>query len=159
VLLAGGLDDTQGCCGPIPPQASMHRYVPGVGFTGAGSMIASRYNHTASMLANGKVLFAGTWGWGSVGGRSAELYDPTTAFSLVNVVATIGNAGSPYQGFTLLPQGGSGGPYAINLVSGTLPAGMSYDSDTHAFSGTPTQSGTVTMGFTVTDGSSHSNTQ
>ena len=45
-------------------------------WAGAGSMSAKRYAHTATLLANGKVLIAG--GHSTVGVlKTAELYDPT----------------------------------------------------------------------------------
>src|SRR5439155_15146695 len=109
--------------------------------------------------ANGKVLLAGTWGWSFTASRSSELFDNDTAVGLRNVVLPTGNNGSGY-GFTLNGRGGSGAPYTITLVSGTLPTGMNYDSATRVLSGTPTLSGTVTLAFRVTDSSGlHSNTQ
>ena len=81
VLVAGGLRDTT-CCGtPHEPQATMERYVPGTGWVSAGSMRASRYNHSATLLGDGRVLLAGTWGWSNAGSRMAELYNPATALS------------------------------------------------------------------------------
>src|SRR5689334_23753767 len=45
-------------------------------FTPTGSMTTARWNHTATLLPNGKVLIVG--GVRESGGASAELYDPST---------------------------------------------------------------------------------
>src|SRR5689334_22361884 len=45
-------------------------------FTPTGSMNTARWNHTATLLLNGKVLIVG--GVQESGGASAELYDPCT---------------------------------------------------------------------------------
>ena len=55
----------------------MERYVPGTGFVAAGSMLAERYVHTATLLQSGTVLLAGTFGWSQSTGRMAEIYDPS----------------------------------------------------------------------------------
>src|SRR5262249_6911649 len=83
VLVAGGLSDNN-CCYTHAPQASLERFVPGAGFVGAGSMLAARYQHTATRLANGKILLAGTWGWSNFAGHSAELFDRPTAPAILN---------------------------------------------------------------------------
>jgi WD40 repeat protein len=60
--------------------ASAELYDPGTGaFRSTGSMSSVRYDHTATLLASGKVLIAG--GDADNHGRiwaSAELYDPGT---------------------------------------------------------------------------------
>jgi hypothetical protein len=167
VLLAGGIDDTL-CCGAYPPTASLERYVPGSGFVTAGSLLASRYTHAATTLVcpagqpgcawDKKVLLVGTYGWSNLASRSAELYDSATAVSLSTTAPPVGHVnGQPYAGYTLSGQGGSGA-YTIVLVSG-LPAGLHYDATTHQITGTPTQSGTFRVSFTVTDSAGHSTTQ
>jgi hypothetical protein len=156
VLLAGGFDD-RACCPSTPPSASMERYIPGTGFRGAGSMIAGRFVHTASMLASGKVLFAGTFGWSSKGTSTGELYDPAAAVALVNVNPPVGFSGDGYPGFALTAQGGTGSGYTIAKASGNLPSGMSFNAGT--ISGTPGESGTFTVSFSVTDSAAHANTQ
>ncbi len=128
VLLAGGLDDATNCCPLIPPQASMERYVPGTGFIGAGSMTASRYQHTASTVTVAgvhKILLVGTFGWSFTGSRSGELYTPLTNVGLTNPAPPDGNNGIAYPGFTLAGTGGAGGPYGMSLVAGHLPDGLS----------------------------------
>ena len=59
-------------------QASAELYDPATGtFSPTGTMTVNRYGHTATLLANGKVLIAG--GLGTTGYRaSAEVCDPGT---------------------------------------------------------------------------------
>jgi WD40 repeat protein len=81
-----------------------------IGFEETGSLAAGRYNHTATLLPNGKVLAAGGAGQQS----SAELYDPASG----TWVAT-GSTGALFYNFTatLLPNGkvlaAGGGPNVI----------------------------------------------
>ena len=86
-----GLQGPQGHSRALPPAggsdynspsdpfaiASAELYDPSAGaFTATGSMSAARYDHTATLLASGKVLIAG--GANVVGLlASAELYDPS----------------------------------------------------------------------------------
>jgi hypothetical protein len=59
--------------------ATAELYDPATGtFTATGTMTMARSAHTATLLANGKVLLAG--GWNESGGTTstAELYDPAT---------------------------------------------------------------------------------
>lgn len=52
-------------------------YDPATGtFTAVGRMTAARFRHTATLLADGRVLIAGGFGAGFL--SSAELFDPTT---------------------------------------------------------------------------------
>jgi autotransporter-associated beta strand protein len=73
------------------------------GFTGTGQLNSARYGQTATLLGNGKVLFAG--GYNSAGAaylNSAELYDPAsgtwTLSGSLNVLRDFDTA-------TLLPNG------------------------------------------------------
>jgi hypothetical protein len=79
VLMTGGLDGNDNIL------ASAELYNPSTGkfvlttaaFPGSGSgMIYARYEHTATLLANGQVLIAGGGGERSILG-TAELYDPS----------------------------------------------------------------------------------
>ena len=81
VLIAGGERDAS--TSDATCFASAEVYDPATGtFTPTGSMYTERLDHTATLLANGKVLVAG--GWKSVSATSgdypatAELYDPAT---------------------------------------------------------------------------------
>ena len=63
------------------PVASAELYDPRTGeWSATGSMIAARSGHTATLLADGTVLVAGSWGQDGVANAdaSAELYDPIT---------------------------------------------------------------------------------
>ncbi|KAG1090039.1 hypothetical protein G6F40_013198 [Rhizopus arrhizus] len=90
----------------------------------------------------------------STGGTPASL---TQSYSLVVaspvLVATPGTlaggtAGSPYQ--MVFTASGGIAPYHVAL-SGTLPAGLSFDAASATLSGTPTQSGSFTVSATITD--------
>jgi len=75
VLLVGGID-YYGSAGIF---ASAELYDPATGtWTATGSMASPRYNHTATLLANGKVLVAAGSSSGGAYLTSAELYDPAT---------------------------------------------------------------------------------
>lgn len=83
VLVTGGFGKSKGgdCLdvSDTPTEASAELFDPGSGsFTATGSMKAPRGNHTATLLANGKVLVAGGWDYaGNVLGTT-EIYDPAT---------------------------------------------------------------------------------
>lgn len=95
VLVAGGNNAPSNL--PLAPLASTEIYDPATGaFTATGSMTAARYNPTATLLANGKVLLAGGFDGFSIL-SSAELYDPAAgtfsatssmAFTVFNGTAT-----------------------------------------------------------------------
>ncbi len=73
VLFTGGLEGED-------KHAELYDPVTG-GFTPTGDMIEPRLDHSATLLADGTVLLAGSQRTGSDGGRafgSAELYDPVT---------------------------------------------------------------------------------
>jgi N-acetylneuraminic acid mutarotase len=74
VLVAGGANST---CTYTCNVATSELYDPSTGtWSATGSMAASRFGHTATLLENGKVLVAGGFGADYLG--SAELYDPAT---------------------------------------------------------------------------------
>jgi len=105
VLIAGGwgvYNYTGGAT--FGPQALAELYDPATGnWTNAGFMNISRYNHTATLLPNGKVLVAGGFtSNGTTALTSAELFDSNTR--------TWTNTGSMLEPYafheaTLLPNG------------------------------------------------------
>ena len=86
VLIAGGQIESDNV---ISGLASAELYDPTTGrFSPTGSMTVARFNHTATLLPNGRVLIAGGGGPPGIGNSpspvsspglaSAELYDPTS---------------------------------------------------------------------------------
>ena len=105
VLIAGGAGDTSPD-GYYLPVASAELYDPSSGtFTATGDMTARRLGHTATLLADGRVLIAG--GPSIAGGHlvfppDAELYDPSTGtFTGIGTLDT----GDHWSSTTLLADG------------------------------------------------------
>src|SRR5262249_13885386 len=118
VLIAGGVDDVTRCIVSCTGNAlaSAELYDPGAGtFAATGSMTTARVGHTATLLANGKVLIAGgcsgSWPCGNALSR-AELYDPASG-----TFTATGNMSAARSGHsaTLLANGHV-------LIVGTEPA-------------------------------------
>lgn len=75
VLVVGGADMMDG----IDNLATAELYDPLTGkFTRTGSMAQGRADHTATLLADGRVLIAGGYGGGTLPMATAEIYDPAT---------------------------------------------------------------------------------
>jgi hypothetical protein len=154
VLIVGG--EHQNSQGNNEAIASSELYDPATGmFTATGSLAQARTSHTATLLANGKVLIAGGIYYtlnGPQSLRSAELYDPATG-------AFDPNGGSRMNGdhyghtATLLNTGKvliAGGQYIIpNFGGGQSPAEL-YDPSAGTF--------TLTTGDLTTPRSLHTAT-
>jgi Kelch motif protein/galactose oxidase-like protein len=101
VLLAGGcVDDGCSTAGADP---SSELYVPGRGFVAGPAMRQPRDGHTATMLADGRVLLVGGWpGENRPVLAAAEVFDPGT-----NVFTESGSLGTPRGGHVAarLPDG------------------------------------------------------
>lgn len=67
-----------------------------------------------------------------------------------------GLVGTAYS-TTIVPQGGIP-PYLLQLASGSLPPGLTFNSSSGLISGTPTTAGTATFGIAVYDSSFHYDT-
>ncbi|CAF5034708.1 unnamed protein product, partial [Rotaria sp. Silwood1] len=95
VLVAGGNGyDANGYRSYL---SSSELYDPETGiWTKTGNMSAIRYDHTASVLANGKVLVAGGHGYDGYGSwgplYSSELYDPATGIWTKTGNMTVGRS-------------------------------------------------------------------
>jgi len=99
VLVVGGYTEPHG----PPPVAlsSAELYDPATGsWSPTGSLATARYDHTATLLPNGKVLVAG--GYNNAALASAELYDPATGSW--SPTGALGTARSEHTA-TLLPNG------------------------------------------------------
>jgi hypothetical protein len=138
VLMAGGLAAPAGPDG-LHVLASAELYDPATGtFSPTGSMTTVRYRHTATVLADGRVLVAG--GADSTGQyiASAELYDPTAGTFSPTGTMTMFRADHTA---TLLPDGqvliagGMGGPPGLEYLPTLAPAEL-YDPTTGTFSAT-----------------------
>jgi hypothetical protein len=118
VLIAGGVTDN---CDSVPPEfcfdglvtASAELFDPSTNtFRPTGGMMTARFGHTATLLADGKVLIAG----GSDGYltccrlSSAELYDPATESFITTggmSLARAAHTATPLADGTVLVAGGA----------------------------------------------------
>jgi hypothetical protein len=131
VLIAGG--DGAPPFGTGADQTSAELYDPISGtFSTTGSLSNGRENHTATLLASGKVLVAGG-GQSSEFIASAELYDPTVG--LFSAAGSLANGRYGHTA-TLLPSGkvlivGGVGSGVVALASAEL-----YDPQTGTFTAT-----------------------
>jgi len=86
--------------------------------------------------------------FGQTGSRAYSIVVAVPTITLTPATLPAGTAGTAYSQ-TLTISGGIA-PYTVNLT-GTLPAGITFNNGTRTFSGTPTQSGTFNISVTVTD--------
>lgn len=90
VLIAGGNRNNGGNGAPL---SSAELFDPMTGlFTATGNMATEKNAHSATLLANGRVLIVGGW----FSSRSAELYDSTTGI----FTATAGSTGTARSNHT-----------------------------------------------------------
>jgi hypothetical protein len=144
VLIAGG---GPASWLPLPGNGtylfSAELYDPGTGtFSPTGTMTTARENHTATRLADGRVLIAGGTDLGSHTISSAELYDPMTGtFSPTGSMATA----RAFHTATLLPDGrvlvAAGDPASWFAGSPMLASAEVYDPETGTFSTTAAMTG------------------
>lgn len=79
VLIAGGLGLTAGPDGHLPMLNTAEIFDPATGtFSSTGTMVQARRQHTATLLADGRVLAAGGYRDNICFTASAELFDPAT---------------------------------------------------------------------------------
>jgi hypothetical protein len=130
VLIAGG----RGAEESEERMASAELYDPATGsFTATGSMGRPRAGHTATLLADGRVLIAGgASAYNPADLTSAELYDPDTGtFKPTGSMTTARNG----QTATLLPSG------KVLFAGGSDETAELYDPATGSFSPTGPMSG------------------
>lgn len=102
-------------------------------FTTAGTMISARANHTANLLANGKVLIAGGLGSGGVAIAAAELYSPAFGtYSTAGVMATP----RAYHTATLMTNGKVLIAGGVDNSNTPLASAELFDPDTGKFTST-----------------------
>jgi len=159
VLIAGGLAEP-GVSNYTLPHATMERWVPALnGFVRAGGMEARRASHTAVLLPGDKVFLDGGFTHSWMTAVTGELYQASATPALTTTQVPDGQKDTPYVPTTLTASGGAGGPFAIDLIAGALPPGMSYDGPSRTLSGTPTAPGVYTLGMRVRDAAGQTNFQ
>jgi hypothetical protein len=91
VVIAGGVNGIQGSgFAPVPTAEVYTSTGRGTGtFAGSGTLSTSRYNHTATLLNNGTVLFAGGLSFSVFVTPSVEVFDPANGtFASAGALAT-----------------------------------------------------------------------
>jgi hypothetical protein len=122
----------------VTATASAQVSVPPVGFQSTGNTVVGRNRHTATLLADGRVLLAG--GTNSYGYfYSAEVYDPATGtFSAVGptLPMTSGQTATRLLDATVLLVGGGSGTL-VDGVEQPLAGSLLFDPAAGTFSGGP----------------------
>ena len=155
VLIVGG----KGSNGTPAALSSAELYNPATGlFTTTGSLATARTAHTATLLANGKVLVAGGTDVNGKGLVSAELYDPTAGtFSAVTGTMVVARAQHTAVLFTSGPDSGkvllAGGLDSTGKASNTAelfdPTAMSFTATANMVSAHAAHTGTLLNDGTV----------
>jgi hypothetical protein len=141
--------------GSDPGLASVERYVPGVGFTGAGSLNVGRLQ-PASVQVGANILTVGGDGSSLLSAFGADLHDVATpAIELTVTPSSLPDArtGEVYSA-TLSASGGTGGGFYFRVVNGTFPTGLSFTTAPGAvfsgsIGGTTTEAGSRTAQIVV----------
>jgi N-acetylneuraminic acid mutarotase len=131
VLVAGGW--ANGCCLQSDLTNTAELYDPATGeWSFTGNLNVLRTGHTATLLSNGKVLFAGN-GLGGASATKTELYDPATGkWSLTgNLSETrVGHTATLLQEGKVLVAGGCGDEECFSI----LGSAELYDPNTETWS-------------------------
>jgi hypothetical protein len=147
VLLAGGDRNLAGALGPIVIYRTAEIYDPLTGmFTSTGSMKNEREGDTATLLSDGKVLFAGGED-SDVSLNTAELYDPVSGrFSYTGSMANarwLGSASVLRSGDVLVAGGLNNDSEALSSAELYNPAAGTFDSTGSMTAGANGQSATT----------------
>ena len=113
VLIAGGLGLTAGLDGHLLLLSTAEIFDPETGtFSSTGTMVQARQQHTATLLADSRVLIAGGYRGNICFTASAELFDPVTrTFSSTGSMRSerVGHTASLLASGEVLVAGGSNG--------------------------------------------------
>ena len=115
----------------------------------AGGLISGDPSETGSFPVTVKATDAE----GNMGEQAYTLaIDPVSGIITITPDALPpGVFGEAYPDVTLGASGGSGSGYDGEIIAGTLPAGIAFDTDDGTFSGTPTEVGSFPITVEVTD--------
>jgi N-acetylneuraminic acid mutarotase len=106
----------------------------------AASLVTGRFNHTVTLLGNGKVLVAGGLAGGSSTLRSAEIYDPVSdAWSSAGnmLTARSGHTATLLASGKVMVTGGIGLPVFPAFVGSPLASAELYDPASNTWSAAP----------------------